>query len=863
MAERPNLDHIFVAGVTRNETSTRRGSGDPKIRPVEDRIGHATRLRREAEQAANDFTTSRSTVQLEELRSLGVIVTIRAVSADYPLKLESFDSWTRHRDPADRLPRWQLLTVTTSDDGSETAVVWIADTQLPRFFKLFNDYQTETLQPSKKFPNGHPKNDELVANMSTIAKAVARDLWTSKGEPPTERRWWELVIRGGDAGLELVRRIGGAIGFRVAPEALVFDDRTIVWIDATWSTIETLVLTAVPLHEVRRPSRVGSVLESTLEDQDDYVSELAARVSGSSEEAVAICLLDTGVLSQHVLLQPHLDASSVHSAVPPDPTGDRRGHGTLMAGLALYGDLQPLFESSTSLTIGHRLESVKVLPDATANASERYALVTARAVALPELARPSRRRVFNLAITAIDEPIAGEPTSWSAAVDAIAAGADIDQLDDGTVRLLTKPDSSLSRLFVVAAGNVRDTPQPNYLDRADISGVETPGQAWNCLTVGAYTDRATPPIDPAMHGWLPLADGGELSPHSRTSVGWARQWAIKPDIVCEGGNVLLSGQLFDSEHPSVSLTSTSSTGLMSIGHANATSAASALAANIAARVITRYPTAWPETVRALLVHSASWTEPMRSRFEPANKRARLALLRRYGWGVPNDDRALASFTNAATLIIQDEFRPFDGTEHKIVRFRMHDLPWPVRALADLGEADVRLRVSLSYFIEPTVSHRGWRTRYAYASHGLRFELKRPLETDDAFTRRINNTAEHDENGDPVPSSAEDAQWYLGPQQRDRGSLIADIWTGTAASLADCDKIAVRATGGWWKYNRRADRMDQPVRYALVMSLETEAENVDLYAAIATALPVPVPVPVPIAGRPNRYTGWASSSPHYV
>ncbi len=35
----------------------------------------------------------------------------------------------------------------------------------------------------------------------------------------------------------------------------------------------------------------------------------------------------------------------------------------------------------------------------------------------------------------------------------------------------------------------------------------------------------------------PVAAPGELSPHSRTSVAFERQWAIKPDILLEGGNV--------------------------------------------------------------------------------------------------------------------------------------------------------------------------------------------------------------------------------------------------------------------------------------------------------------------------------------
>ena len=47
-----------------------------------------------------------------------------------------------------------------------------------------------------------------------------------------------------------------------------------------------------------------------------------------------------------------------------------------------------------------------------------------------------------------------------------------------------------------------------------------------------------------------------------------------------------------------------------------TSSATAQAANFCAKLYSEYSTIWPETVRALLVHSASWTEQMHRQFCP-------------------------------------------------------------------------------------------------------------------------------------------------------------------------------------------------------------------------------------------------------
>lgn len=844
MAERTGLDHIFVSGLVENRALERGGAGDPKIRPIEDRRGHGAARAKEAADAAQEFQQARLEFEIDELRSLGVVVTILAASADYPLKLESLERWSRHRKTP-RVVRWELLAVAKDVDGVESASVWIADDSLDAFFGLFDDYLNRDLPPSKGHPNGHPKNDELVANMAEIRRTVAADMWTSSGEIPNESMWWELVLRKTTEAVPLLRRVASALGLTVATETLEFEDRTVVWVEGRWDSIAILPLTKIPLHEIRRPSRVDRVLDLTSAEQDEYVEDLLARLSGMADDApVSVCILDSGVLAGHQLLAPFLGPNDVHSAISPYGGQDVSGHGTLMAGLVMHGDLQKAFELTTPVEVRHSLESVKILPDSGENDRTIYALVTAKAIALPELSRSTRLRVFSLAVTAKDQPLFGEPTTWSAAVDALAAGASIDQTMDGKLVLLDSPDDSASRLIVVSAGNVRDNPVADYLANADIQGIEEPAQAWNVLTIGAYTEKVDRPTDPSFEGWSVLAEHGELSPHSRTGVSWNRQWPNKPDVVFEGGNLLIGPHgMFDDKNPSVALTSTSSSGITAIGSANATSAATASAANLAARLSVRYPNAWPETLRALMVHSAEWTSAMKNRLDAVSKTQRLPLLRRYGWGVPREERALSSASNAATMIIQDAFQPFEGPDHTSRNFRLHFLPWPREVLQQLGGEDVRLRVTISYFIEPSVGSRGWRRRYSYASHGLRFELRRPLEQDNAFINRINNKSEYDDDGEKVPSTADDANWYLGPQQRDRGSLISDMWTGTAASLADCDQIAVRPIGGWWKYNKRRDRQDREVRYSLVMSLETKSEDVELYTPIELAAATPIKTPV--------------------
>src|SRR5699024_8790568 len=122
-------------------------------------------------------------------------------------------------------------------------------------------------------------------------------------------------------------------------------------------------------------------------------------------------------------------------------------------------------------------------------------------------------------------------------------------------------------------------------------------------------------------------------------------------------------------------------------------------------------------------------------------------------------------------------------------------PWPLEVLEQLGETDVEMRVTLSYFIEPNPSQRGVKTRYRYESHGLRFTVRRPTESVDQLRARVNKKA-RDEGHEKVDGS--DDGWLIGTNARHHGSIHSDIWRGSAAKLASQGAIAIYPTTGWWK-----------------------------------------------------------------
>ncbi|WP_230595972.1 hypothetical protein [Xanthomonas albilineans] len=169
---------------------------------------------------------------------------------------------------------------------------------------------------------------------------------------------------------------------------------------------------------------------------------------------------------------------------------------------------------------------------------------------------------------------------------------------------------------------------------------------------------------------------------------------------------------------------------------------------------------------------------------------------------------------------------------------LHSLPWPKDELEALQDTPVEMRVTLSYFIEPNPSTRGVASKYHYPSHRLRFDVQRPLDNStDHFIARLNVAAQREDEGDGDPVNSYDPNWLLGGKRRHRGSLHQDVWKGTAAELASRGFIAVYPSAGWWRTRSALERYGLPARYSLVVSIQTQQTDVDLYAAVAQKIPV--------------------------
>lgn len=816
--------HIYLGSIGKTEAYTSPSSGGSNVEiPERDRQKHGGQLIDQLHQVKEQQTALNQEADAYELQSpVGIQIEFESFPG-IELAVESL---------ADARQKIELLNVIHRDNKTY-ATIFVPEGKLSKIEKKLQDYLEE-----KKDINGRARdNRKLVDTIQAFRSAALEALWTDSPDQlpkdPQEIFWWEvwLPVRGNrQAVIADFRTLAEASEITVSESVLQFPERSVLLAKGSKSQFSHSSLLLNNISEVRKAKETAEFFdELTPEEQHEWTNDLRTRLvqAQNPESTPYVCILDTGVNIGHPLLEPFIRQDDQLTLDEDWAGADDDGHGTGMAGLAAWGDLTHPLSSHDSVEVNHLLESVKVLRYPNDNEGKHLGVITSKGVALPEIQNPERTRVFSVALSATDTRDRGRPSAWSATMDSLA----VDYLGE----------NQYPRLFTLCAGNTEDNlvAMANYPEFNVTQDIHDPAQSWNSLTIGAYTDKVDITDDGADR-YNPLAPIGGISPFSCTSVTWQKYAPIKPEIVFEGGNVGVDD---------TSCASMASLSLLTTNHditqrlfttSRATSAATALASRFAAVIYAQYPSLWPETVRALMVHSAEWTEEMQKQFshgETERKRAQYRV-RCVGFGVPNLEKAIWSLDNSLSLIIEDRLQPFEKIKNKGIVTRdmhLHDLPWPKEALEQLGETEVEMTVTLSYFVEPNPSSRIVTGKYSYQSHGLRFDVKRSLESTDDFRKRINRQARDEEEG--TKNAPSDPDWLLGTQFRHKGSIHKDVWYGKAADLAERGQIAVYPAMGWWRTRTQLERYNKSARYSLIITISVPETEVDIYTEVSNKVEV--------------------------
>lgn len=356
------------------------------------------------------------------------------------------------------------------------------------------------------------------------------------------------------------------------------------------------------------------------------------RIDPPPADAPGICVLDTGLAAGHPLIAPAV-GDTQNFMVDGEDAADLDGHGTRVAGLALYGRVFDHLPDQFSPHL--RLFAGKVF----ANDGQDQTRFVEKAV---------------------EEAVAYFHENYGCKVFCLSYGDANKPYDGRHVRGLAYTLDRLSReldvLFVVPTGNQADIPDdalatfPVYFHDGAFRLLD-PAPALNVLTVGGLAhfelDHQAQRF-PEQIETTPLARRNHPSPFTR--IGPSIGGAIKPDFVAEGGNMAwqhLRGGLSSQRLGVVSTSRHFADGRL-FDDAAGTSFAAPQVAHLAASLLRVVPDASSNTLRALLGAHARIPGETDALIEDADRK--LALT---GYGSVQSRHLFESEDNAVTLLGSD------------------------------------------------------------------------------------------------------------------------------------------------------------------------------------------------------------------
>ena len=542
------------------------------------------------------------------------------------------------------------------------------------------------------------------------------------------------------------------------------------------------------------PARYGlevNVLQTDIQD--------LARVPAPPANAPGIAVLDSGLATGHPLLGPAVgDAQSYIPELGPE---DQHGHGTHVAGIALYGDAEEALRSGRFVPI-LRLFSGRILDANNANDSKLIENQVEEAVRY--FHETYACRVFNLSYGDRRKPYLGRHVRGLAV----------------TLDTITR---TLGVLFVVPVGNQDRaaavpfdwrTQYPRHLLHQDAALLD-PATALNALTVGSlarwdatfnaqrYRD------DPAEQ---PIARRDQPSPFTRSgpSVGGA----IKPELVAYGGNYAVNARAVNQPIVRQGLGELSTCKDFAAGRLLAeesgTSFAAPHVAHLAARILIEHPQTDNNMLRALLIAHARWPGPCETLLADRSDRLRLC-----GYGKVEEAALDRSTEQEVTLIASDAIP--DRHHH------FYEVPLPESFIA--GRQRTR-EISVALAHSPVVRT----TRITYKSCELEFRLvwsdslARVSQMFNAATSREQYQRLSEANGARV-----------GARNRGAGTAQADCWTiSRITAQRRAQKLFVVVTRTDENWGRELTQTQEA--YSLVVTMR-DRENAEarLYAQLQARL----------------------------
>ncbi|MEF3034138.1 S8 family peptidase [Pseudomonas aeruginosa] len=549
------------------------------------------------------------------------------------------------------------------------------------------------------------------------------------------------------------------------------------------------------------------------------INELPRNIPSPADDAARVCILDSGINANHPLLKPAMAESA--SFIDGEGEDDEVGHGTAVAGVALYGDVEAC-DNSNFWRPEFWIYNGKVMKRCphTGNAVYDEHSLEASLTKAVEYFVDLGCRIFNLSLGNSHAPY-----------------------DGAHIRGLAYILDVLSRrhniLFVVSTGNFCGSENPpvpitswreeypEYL-LAEQSAIIDPAPAMTVLTVGSISRHNATYDAQRFPEIQQLSPAAENQPSPFTRHGPSVKGAFKPELVAAGGNLAspmrqASGQWRQDMR---------GLGVLTLNHqvigntlfkeVSGTSLAAPYVTHLAGRLLNEYPTASANLLRAMLVNQAYMPEQVFSTFseeftkaykEDKNTYNREVARDVAGYGVVSESDLFRSSDNVVVLMSEETI------ENDSCQF--FELPLPAEYLRST-RGTRELSVTLAF--SPAVRT----TRIDYLATQISYRLVKGTSLDDVqqYFNQLKKAETETRNDDATTNRD------ISAQARSRGTVQSSRWTFKQRKPDEKWFVVVIRQDREWSqpYVQEAEP------YALVVTVaDRENENAKLYTQIQSLI----------------------------
>lgn len=598
---------------------------------------------------------------------------------------------------------------------------------------------------------------------------------------------------------------------RVSDE-LTTDDICLLRVQINYDTLQKII-DAKEICLIDRPPKPYITYELLSTPLENFEIE-----GPPSSDSTAIAILDSGILSNHPLFQgsigdeiavPMLNSNQVVSGQPVDDVG----HGTKVAGVALYGDIgkcihDQIFKQEVIIL------SAKIMYRSENALGEVEALYDPEELLEHQLQK------------AIEYFVSNYP---NCKVVNLSFGNKHNRMQRGRrqfpiANLIDHLAKEHRLIFVISAGNINEDDNgypedyPEYLigDDDEVKIVDTASSAY-ALTVGSIAPEYGPLREADIYDSPCLTH----YPSPFTSTGLGFNDMIKPELVEEGGNVIIN---LHNPHrrndPAGNVIVLNPNWLSGSPHLftfdRGTSFAAPKIANICARLFNKYPTYSSNTIKSLILSSSSIPEdrprPLDEIGFDKSDEELSKLLKIYGYGKPNLEIASLSENNNVVLF----------AENKIGLNKVHLYYFyiPEEFITTAGSKEI----SVSLVYDPPVRL----NRLDYLGVALEFHLFKNASLDDIIQSYRSIKIER-ESDDIVPSQIKYSEIKLKPgvNTRKRGIHQKGIISYTRQPDIVVDRPLVLAVLSQDKWINKDNYLQD---YSVVVRIKHQAE-IELYNLI--------------------------------